>query len=99
MTKYVEIERLAPRHHKLTFMPIPSDVSLGARWPTSFVADATAKNLQDFEGWGAYTAGPPPMVEKTMRIVTERGFGPKICMPLCFLRSEKYQRRWPRKPV
>jgi len=66
-------EGLAQRHPNLTFTPVLSDAPLGARWRTGFVTDAIAKDLQDFDGWKAYVAGPPPMVEAAMQIVAERG--------------------------
>ena len=41
------------------------------------MTDAIAMDLQDFDGWKAYVAGPPPMVEAAMQIVTERGLRPE----------------------
>jgi ferredoxin-NAD(P)+ reductase (naphthalene dioxygenase ferredoxin-specific) len=64
---------LAQRHPNLTFMPVLSDAPLGTPWRTGFVTDAVAKDLQDFDGWKAYVAGPPPMVEAAMQISTTRG--------------------------
>ncbi len=66
-------EGLAQRHHNLSFIPVLSDGPLGSRWRTGFVSDAVAKDVQDFDGWKAYVAGPPPMVEAAMQICTERG--------------------------
>ena len=66
-------EDLAVRNPGLTFTPVVSDDPSGARWRTGFVTDAVGKDLQDFDGWKAYVAGPPPMVEAAMQIVTERG--------------------------
>ena len=43
------------------------------RWRTGFVTDAVAEDLQDFDGWKAYVAGPPPLVEAAMQISTARG--------------------------
>ncbi len=70
-------EGLAQRHPNLTFTPVVSDAPLGTRWRTGFVTDAVAKDLQDFDGWKAYVAGPPPMVEAAMQIVTARGLRPE----------------------
>ncbi|MGV8892145.1 MAG: 2Fe-2S iron-sulfur cluster-binding protein [Burkholderiaceae bacterium] len=70
-------EGLAQRHPNLTFTPVLSDAPLGARWRTGFVTDAVAKDLQDLDGWKAYVAGPPPMVEAAMQIGTERGLRPE----------------------
>ncbi len=69
-------ESLAQRHPNLTFTPVVSDAPMGAPWRTGLVTDAVAKDLQDFVGWKAYVAGPPPMVEATMQLVTERGLRP-----------------------
>lgn len=66
-------EGLAQRHPHLSFTPVLSDAPLEARWRTGFVTDAVAKDLQDFDGWKAYVAGPPPMVEAAMQICTARG--------------------------
>jgi len=70
-------EGLAQQHPNLTFTPVLSDAPFGSRWRTGFVTDAIAKDLQDFDGWKAYVAGPPPMVEAAMQIVTERGLRPE----------------------
>ena len=70
-------ESLARRHPNLTFTPVLSDAPSGGSWRTGFVTNAIAKDLQDFDGWKAYVAGPPPMVEAAMQIVTERGLRPE----------------------
>ena len=70
-------EGLAQRHPNLSFTPVLSDAPLGARWRTGFVTDAVAKDLQDFDGWKAYVAGPPPMVDAAMQICTARGLRPE----------------------
>jgi len=65
---------LAQRHPNLTFTPVLSDAPLvGMHWRTGFVTDAIAQDLPDFDGWKAYVAGPPPMVEAAMQICAERG--------------------------
>jgi len=66
-------EDLAQRYPNLTFTPVLSDAQLEARWRSGFVTDAVAKDLHDFDGWKAYVAGPPPMVEAAMQICTARG--------------------------
>ncbi len=66
-------EELAQRYPNLTFTPVLSDAPFGGRWRTGFVTDAVAEDLQDFDGWKAYVAGPPPMVEAAMQISTARG--------------------------
>lgn len=66
-------EGLAQRHPNLAFTPVLSDGLLGTRWRTGFVSDAVAEDFQDFDGWKAYVAGPPPMVEAAMQICSARG--------------------------
>ncbi|QNK69163.1 2Fe-2S iron-sulfur cluster-binding protein [Variovorax sp. PAMC26660] len=66
-------EGLAQRHAHLSFTPVLSDAPGGARWRTGFVTDAVAQDLQDLDGWKAYVAGPPPMVEAAMQIGAARG--------------------------
>lgn len=68
---------LAQRHPNLTFTPVLSDAPPAVQWRTGFVTDALAKDLQDLDGWHAYVAGPPPMVEAAMQISTARGLRPK----------------------
>lgn len=66
-------ESLAQRHPNLSFTPVVTDTSLAAGSRTGFVTDVVAKDMQDFVGWKAYVAGPPPMVEAAMQICTARG--------------------------
>lgn len=66
-------EGLAQRHPNLSFTPVLSDAPVGARWRTGFVTDAIAKDLADVDGWKAYVAGPPPMVDAAMQISAARG--------------------------
>jgi len=66
-------EGLAQGHPNLSFTPVLSAASPGPRWRTGFVTDAVAKDLSEFDGWKAYVAGPPPMVEAAMQICTARG--------------------------
>lgn len=70
-------EGLVQRHPNLSFTPVLSDAPFGVRWLTGFVTDAVAKDLQDFDGWKAYVAGPPPMVEAAMQISAARGLRPE----------------------
>jgi len=66
-------EALAQRHPNLSFTPVLSDAPLGARWPPGLVTDVIANDLLDLDGWKAYVAGPPPMVEAAMQIFAARG--------------------------
>lgn len=64
---------LARRHTNLTFTPVLSDAPSAVYRRTGFVTDALAKDYQDFDGWQAYVAGSPPMVEAATQICTARG--------------------------
>lgn len=66
-------EGLTQRHPNLSFTPVLSDAPFAACWRTGFVTDAVANDLRDLDGWKAYIAGPPPMVEAAMQITTARG--------------------------
>lgn len=70
-------ERLAQRHPSLSFTPVLSDAPSEARWRTGFVTVAVANDLQDLDGWKAYVAGPPPMVEAAMQLGEARGLRPE----------------------
>ena len=41
------------------------------------MTDAVAEDLADFDGWKAYVAGPPPMVDAAMDVVFARGLRPE----------------------
>jgi ferredoxin-NAD(P)+ reductase (naphthalene dioxygenase ferredoxin-specific) len=85
-------EGLAQRHPNLSFTPVLSDAPLGARWRTGFVTDAVAKDLQEFDGWKAYVAGPPSMVEAAMQICTTRGLRSEDLHADVFYTPEKHRR-------
>ncbi|WP_454776049.1 2Fe-2S iron-sulfur cluster-binding protein [Janthinobacterium tructae] len=66
-------EGLAQRLPNLTFTPIVADARAGSPRRTGLVTDAVARDLQDFDGWKAYVAGSPSMVEAAMQICTAGG--------------------------
>ncbi len=41
--------------------------------PTGFLHDRVAARFADFDGWKAYLAGPPPMVEAAQKLLENRG--------------------------
>lgn len=69
-------ETLADRHNNLSFTAVLSDTQV-APHRHGFVTDAVAEDLADFDGWKAYVAGPPPMVDATMDVVFARGLRPE----------------------
>lgn len=70
-------EGLEARHANLTFTPVLSESPPQPRWRTGFVTDAVGQDLQDLDGWKAYVAGPPAMVDAAMAITMERGLRPQ----------------------
>lgn len=70
-------EGLEARHTNLTFTPILSAASPQPRWRTGFVTDAIVQDLQDLDGWKAYVAGPPVMVDAAIEVTTSRGLRPQ----------------------
>lgn len=66
-------EALAQRHANLRFTPVVSSAPAEVRWRTGLVTEAVAQDLHDLDGWKAYVAGPPPMVEAAMQLGTARG--------------------------
>ena len=68
-----EFKALAAKYANFNFIVVLSQPEGNTTRRTGFVTDAVAKDLQDFDGWKAYVAGPPPMVEAAMQICTARG--------------------------
>ena len=69
-------EALADRHNNLSFTAVLSDMQ-AALHRHGFVTDAVVEDLADFDGWKAYVAGPPPMVDAAMDVVFARGLRPE----------------------
>lgn len=66
-------QQLAQQHSNLKFTAVLSDAPADAAWRTGMVTDAVAEDLRNLDGWKAYVAGPPLMVEAAMQITKERG--------------------------
>jgi len=65
-------EGLASIHGNLAFTPVLSDQASGTALRTGYVDAVVAKDLPDLDGWKAYIAGPPPIVEAVMVLATNR---------------------------
>ncbi|MFU0506353.1 2Fe-2S iron-sulfur cluster-binding protein [Pseudaminobacter sp. NGMCC 1.201702] len=63
---------LAGRHPTLSFTPVLSEAATQG-YRRGFVTQAIVEDLADFDGWKAYVAGPPAMVDATMEAVFARG--------------------------
>ncbi len=66
-------QQLAQQHPNLAFTAVLSEACADATWRTGMVADAVAEDLQNLDGWKAYVAGPPLMVEAVIEITSARG--------------------------
>lgn len=56
-------EALAERHANVTFTLVLSEAKATDRRRTGWVTDAVGQDLADLDGWKAYAAGPPAMVD------------------------------------
>lgn len=70
------LEGLESRHTNLTFTPVLSEQASQPIWRTGLVTDAVAQDLKDLDGWKAYVAGPPAMVDAAMEVTRLRGLRP-----------------------
>lgn len=64
---------LAAQHLNLCFTPVLSGAKNRSGYRTGFVSEAVAEDLRDLDGWKAYVAGPPAMVEGTMEVAMRAG--------------------------
>jgi naphthalene 1,2-dioxygenase ferredoxin reductase component len=65
-------QALAAYHEQLTFTPVLTEAKSGT-YRTGMVSTAVAEDMGDLDGWKAYVAGPPAMVEATMAVATAKG--------------------------
>ncbi len=63
---------LAEWHANFVFRPVLSEAD-SAGYRRGFVTEAVAEDLSDLDGWKAYVAGPPPMVDAAMEVAFARG--------------------------
>jgi CDP-4-dehydro-6-deoxyglucose reductase/ferredoxin-NAD(P)+ reductase (naphthalene dioxygenase ferredoxin-specific) len=64
---------LEARHTNVAFNLVLSQAPVHRAWRSGIVTDAVAQDLEDLDGWKAYVAGPPAMVEVAMQVLGERG--------------------------
>lgn len=68
-----ELRELARRHPGLTVEIVLSEPSRGSERRTGLVGAAVLEDITSFEGFKAYVAGPPPMVEALQRQLEAKG--------------------------
>ena len=64
---------LVQRYPNLRLVPVLSDPSGPTGRRTGIVSDAVATDFADFDGFKAYLAGPPAMVEAALQMLVKRG--------------------------
>lgn len=63
---------LTLRHGNLSFVPVLSEETQSGR-RSGHVGAVVAADFSDLDGWKAYLAGPPAMIDATMPLLIERG--------------------------
>ncbi|RDL47921.1 Ferredoxin--NAD(P)(+) reductase [Ensifer sp. M14] len=69
-------QALTNRHPNLSFAPVLSEAQPG-HYRTGLVTQAVGEDFSDLDGWKAYVAGPPPMVDAAMAVTFARGLRAK----------------------
>lgn len=69
-------ERMAEAYSNLSFKPVLSQEEQSDAYALGFVTDMIGRDLQDLDGWKAYMAGPPAMIDAAGPLVMERGLRP-----------------------
>jgi ferredoxin-NAD(P)+ reductase (naphthalene dioxygenase ferredoxin-specific) len=67
------LDALARRHPNLSVHVVLSEPGRATQRRTGVVTDAVGEDLGSLDGFKAYLAGPPPMVEALQRQLAERG--------------------------
>ncbi len=68
-----QIERLTRTMPALEYVATLVEPDPGWRGETGFVTDVIARRFPSLEGFDAYLAGPPPMIEAVIPLLRERG--------------------------
>ncbi|NDV89115.1 2Fe-2S iron-sulfur cluster binding domain-containing protein [Aurantimonas aggregata] len=67
------LARLAAQHGDMTVTPVLSAPSAPTDRRTGFLHTVVHADLQAFDGWKCYTAGPPAMIDALTEVVLARG--------------------------
>jgi CDP-4-dehydro-6-deoxyglucose reductase/ferredoxin-NAD(P)+ reductase (naphthalene dioxygenase ferredoxin-specific) len=68
-----KIETMVKENQNLKFIPVVINPSKNKIFRTGLVTDAVIEDIKDFDGYKAYLAGPPKMVEAAEKIFTSHG--------------------------
>jgi CDP-4-dehydro-6-deoxyglucose reductase/ferredoxin-NAD(P)+ reductase (naphthalene dioxygenase ferredoxin-specific) len=64
---------LVGRHDNFRFTPVLSEASGETARRTGFVHEVVGSDIESFDGWKAYIAGPPVMVDAVVGLLQEHG--------------------------
>lgn len=81
-------ERIAAAHANFRFEPVLSQESDATAWRAGLVTDAIAADLRDLDGWKAYLAGPPAMIDVAGPLLQARGLASEDLHADIFFTSE-----------
>jgi CDP-4-dehydro-6-deoxyglucose reductase/ferredoxin-NAD(P)+ reductase (naphthalene dioxygenase ferredoxin-specific) len=70
---------LAAKHPNLGFTPVLSEPNAPTARRTGFLSEAIGKDFPDLDGYKAYLAGPPIMVETCTRVLKHAGLARQNC--------------------
>jgi naphthalene 1,2-dioxygenase ferredoxin reductase component len=70
---------LAAKHANLRFVPVLSEPGAPTGRRTGFLSEAIGKDFADFDGFKAYLAGPPIMVETCTHVLKHQGLARQNC--------------------
>ena len=68
-----QFEEMMKKNKNLSFFPVVMETSENKILRKGLVTDAVIEDIQDFDGYKAYLAGPPKMVEAAEKILTSLG--------------------------
>lgn len=72
-------QALAAKHANLRFTPVLSEPDAPTEQRTGFLSEAIGQDFADFDGFKAYLAGPPIMVETCTQVLKRRGLARQNC--------------------
>jgi ferredoxin-NAD(P)+ reductase (naphthalene dioxygenase ferredoxin-specific) len=72
-------EALAARHDNLRFVPVLSEPDGATARRSGFLSEAIGRDFRDLDGFKAYLAGPPIMVETCTHVLKRLGLARQNC--------------------
>ena len=68
-----KFEEMIQNNKNLSFFPVVMEPSKSKELRSGLVTDVVIENIKDFDGYKAYLAGPPKMVEAAEKILSSHG--------------------------